>query len=235
MEEAKVPSLSVDKMEEILFDAEQKISRIFLDFMTKIAKFEELVDLGKRFLMRFYQEVEYFRRPHLDKISKMVGEIIRSNSTGRMKAYVEAGCNLPHQSLQNISQLHSCEQGLQDHLKRVKALLDELQCLTEDAYAIMRTTNESTSFILENHIVDSAIHEDEVHPTMNLQDKSMSCVCMIMAIYGMLKLDYAMQENIIRSLALNTPSSELESYCLMWDLRPYINDSIMRLAWKFVP
>lgn len=44
-----------------------------------------------------------------------------------------------------------------------------------------------------------------------------------------------MQENIIQSINLSTPSSQLESYCLMWDLRPYINDNVMRLAWKYVP
>jgi hypothetical protein len=52
---------------------------------------------------------------------------------------------------------------------------------------------------------------------------------------NMLKLDYTMQEKIVTALSLKTPASELEGYCLMWDLRPYIDDDVMRLAWNMCP
>lgn len=40
----------------VLFD-EEKARRSFLDFMTKVTQYEELVDAGKRFLVKFHQEL----------------------------------------------------------------------------------------------------------------------------------------------------------------------------------
>ncbi|XP_020087786.1 uncharacterized protein LOC109709843 isoform X2 [Ananas comosus] len=228
-----------DMERKILFDSTAKVSSIFMDFMIKVAKFEELVDVAKQFLMRLHQEIEYFRRPKLDGTSKIVDEIIRSNFTEKMKAYVEAGCNHSFQNIQNISQIQSCEEGLRDHLKKAKTLLDEVECLAKDAYGITQATNQSTSKFFENDDCNSLIDdvlptEDETRP-LHLQDNLILYVTTMMVIYGMLKLDYAMQEKIVQSLNLKTSSSELESYCLMWDLRPYINDSVMHRAWKYVP
>lgn len=53
-------------------------------------------------------------------------------------------------------------------------------------------------------------------------------------IYAMLKQDYTMQEKIVSSLNLKSSAGELESYCLMWSLRPFVNDEIMFQAWKLV-
>lgn len=44
-----------------------------------------------------------------------------------------------------------------------------------------------------------------------------------------------LQEKIVSALNFKTSSGELESYCLMWSLRPFINDEIMQQAWKLVP
>lgn len=54
-------------------------------------------------------------------------------------------------------------------------------------------------------------------------------------IYSMVKQDYTMQNKIVTSLNLKSSSEELESYSLMWSLRPYVNDQTMKLAWKLVP
>ncbi|OEL19543.1 hypothetical protein BAE44_0019438, partial [Dichanthelium oligosanthes] len=52
----------------------------------------------------------------------------------------------------------------------------------------------------------------------------------------LIREDYiSLQENIVGALSLNTLSSELEGYCLMWDLRPYIDDNVMHLAWEMCP
>ncbi|KAM7504430.1 hypothetical protein LguiB_003334 [Lonicera macranthoides] len=53
-------------------------------------------------------------------------------------------------------------------------------------------------------------------------------------IYSMVKQDYTMQERIISSLNLKSSSEELGSYYMMWSLRPFMNDEIMRQAWKLV-
>lgn len=53
-------------------------------------------------------------------------------------------------------------------------------------------------------------------------------------VHNMLKLDYSMQEKIVKALCLKTSSSELDGYSLMWDLRPYVDDNVIQLAWKFI-
>ncbi|KAG6742942.1 hypothetical protein POTOM_053886 [Populus tomentosa] len=54
-------------------------------------------------------------------------------------------------------------------------------------------------------------------------------------IYSMVKQDYVMQERIVNSLNLKSLSGELESYCVMWSLRPFIMDEVMHHAWRLIP
>ncbi|GJY71869.1 hypothetical protein Tco_0475572 [Tanacetum coccineum] len=42
------------------------------------------------------------------------------------------------------------------------------------------------------------------------------------------------EEKIVSALNLKTSSGELESYCLMWSLRPFVNDEIMHQAWRLI-
>ena len=49
------------------------------------------------------------------------------------------------------------------------------------------------------------------------------------------KIYLPLQERIVSALSIKAPSLELQSYCLMWDLRPYIDDNVMHLAWKMCP
>lgn len=44
-----------------------------------------------------------------------------------------------------------------------------------------------------------------------------------------------LQERIVSALNLKSSSGELESYSLMWSLRPFINNDIMDHAWKLIP
>lgn len=43
-----------------------------------------------------------------------------------------------------------------------------------------------------------------------------------------------LQERIISSLSLKSSSGELESYCLMWSLQPFIDEEISHKAWRLV-
>jgi hypothetical protein len=45
---------------------------------------------------------------------------------------------------------------------------------------------------------------------------------------------FLLQERIVSALDLNVLSEELESYCRMWSLHPFINDEIMQQAWKYI-
>jgi hypothetical protein len=47
---------------------------------------------------------EYFRRLLIPQDSGVMSEILKSNCTGRMKAYLEAGCTLQNRNILNINQ-----------------------------------------------------------------------------------------------------------------------------------
>ena len=90
--------------------SKEEARRCFFDFMTKVTQYEELVDAGKMFLVKFRQELEHFRRPMIPMESGAVSQLVKSNYTDRLKSYLEAGCHLQHQSIRNINQLCSREQ-----------------------------------------------------------------------------------------------------------------------------
>ena len=49
---------------------------------------------------------DYFRRPQIPTESDVMNQILKSNCTGRMRSYLEAGCRL---HCQNISNINQCE------------------------------------------------------------------------------------------------------------------------------
>ncbi|XP_051205653.2 uncharacterized protein [Lolium perenne] len=182
--------------------------RIFKEFMAGVARFEELVDGGRQFLARFQQELDYFQRPLVES---------------------------------DVIEVHSCEAELQGYINKVNALVEELQCLVEDAYAATLTANLSATKVLDYTVADNSTNdashfteEKEEQPANQLHRDS-SLVMVMILVHNMLKLDYTMQEKIVMSLSLKSSSAELQSYCLMWDLRPYVDGKVMDLAWKSCP
>ncbi|XP_051207730.1 uncharacterized protein [Lolium perenne] len=215
-------------------EEETACDRIFREFMAGVTRFEELVDGGRRFLTRLRQELEYFRRPRIPVESDVIGEIVRSNCTDRMKSYLESGCSLHCQSISNLSQLNSCEGELKGCIHKVKALLEELQCLVEGAYDATLTANLRGMHVPDESTADNCREEKGEQPADHL-DSDSSLVTLMILIHNMLKLDYTMQEKIAGSLSLKSSSAELDGYCLMWDLRPYAEGDVMNLAWKSCP
>ncbi|KAG6404642.1 hypothetical protein SASPL_136894 [Salvia splendens] len=45
----------------------------------------------------------------------------------------------------------------------------------------------------------------------------------------------ALQDRIVSSLNLKCSQEELETYCQMWSLRPFVDDDMVRRAWNLVP
>ncbi|XP_062214022.1 uncharacterized protein LOC133915038 isoform X2 [Phragmites australis] len=249
-------------------EEERTCHGVFLEFMTKVARFEELAESGKRLLVRFHQELENFRRPQIPAGSDVMSAILKSNCTGRMRSYLEAGCRLHCQNISNINQLRSCEDGLKDHINEVKTLLEELECLVKDVHGVTQTASLSALETLDNPSIDNKLNNEtcfmeedksadqletsdspsignklnnetcfmeEEDKSADQLDRDVSFVTVMIIVCNMLKLDYMMQEKIVSALSLKTPSSQLEGYCLMWDLRPYIDDNVMNLAWKMCP
>ncbi|KAF5749707.1 hypothetical protein HS088_TW03G00032 [Tripterygium wilfordii] len=121
-----------------------------------------------------------------------------------------------------------------------KSTLNELESLMEDVADVMKTANGCLSLPLGEYSCDefdqkatTGQEEDESPP---LQRVELTDYATLMAIiYSMVKQDHVMQERIATSLSLKTSSGELESYCLMWSLQPFIDDEIMHRAWKLIP
>uniref|UniRef100_A0A0A9DPZ1 DUF7795 domain-containing protein n=1 Tax=Arundo donax TaxID=35708 RepID=A0A0A9DPZ1_ARUDO len=221
-------------------EEERTCRGVFLEFMTKAARFEELAESGKRLLVRFRQELEYFRGPQIPTESDIMSEIMKSNCTGRMRSYLEAGCRLHCQDISNINQFRSCKDGLNNHINKAKTLLEELECLVKDVYGITLTASlsalkTSDSSSIDNKLNNESCFVEEEDESADQLDTDVSLVTMMVIVCKMLKLDYTMQEKIVRALSLKTPSSDLEGYCLMWELRPYVDDNAMHPAWKMCP
>ncbi|BAF26347.1 Os10g0360900, partial [Oryza sativa Japonica Group] len=217
---------------------EDKVHRIFLDFMTKVARYDELVDAGKKVLLKFHQEVEHFWRPKLLTESSAIIEIVKSNYSDRMRSYLEAGCTHHNEIIQNMNRLHAYQEKLNDHINKAKLLLEELQFLEEDVYSAALTaslsSSRNTDDCPDHDNLTNVCSEDEQQPEDWL-DGAVSFASVIVLVHNMLKMDYMMQEKIVKAFWVKTSSSEIEGYCQMWDLRPYIDDNVMQLAWQLVP
>ncbi|KAK4585000.1 hypothetical protein RGQ29_022609 [Quercus rubra] len=221
-------------------ELDEKIYQIYKDFLTRVTKFEELVAVGGRLLAGFQEGLEYLRRPPIDRTSKLVENIIKANETKRVKSYFEAGCINTHDGVHSISKLHTCQLGLRDHLSKAKSILSGLECLLEDATSAMQNVNGSLSPICIEDFGDG-LNEQATTDGMEvassrIQRPEITDFAALMGfIYSMLKQDYVMQEKIVSALNFKLSSGELESYCLMWSLRPFVNDEIMHQAWKLIP
>lgn len=223
-----------------LYKAKDKIFLTFSEFMTRITKFDELAEVGSRLLVGFQQGLEYLRRKPIEKNSELVERIIRDNETKRLSSYIEAGCLNAHDSVQNMSKLHTCHLRLQNHVNEAKGVVDELVCLLKDAEAIVQSLNCSLAQMGKLNVgngsdsLETSHDEAEASSVDPVEHEITDIAIMMAVVYSMVKSDYTMQEKIVSSLNLTSPSGELESYSSMWSLRPYIDDEIMHKAWKLV-
>ncbi|KAF3439143.1 hypothetical protein FNV43_RR17418 [Rhamnella rubrinervis] len=220
-------------------DLDEKVFKIFKDFMARVTKFEELVAVGSRLLAGFQQGLEFLRRPPIDNTSMFVKHIINANQTKRIQLYLEAGCINIDDRLQNVSKLDTCQLGLLDHLSKGRSIINQLEFLMEDVTSAMQTAkgNSSSSRDESTEMNEQAPTSDEEgNGSSHLKKHRATDFAILMGItYSMVKQDYMMQERIVSSLSPKSSSGELESYCLMWSLRPLVNDEIMHQAWKLIP
>ncbi|XP_010275515.1 PREDICTED: uncharacterized protein LOC104610547 isoform X1 [Nelumbo nucifera] len=225
-----------------LLELNSKAFHIFSDFMTRITQLEELVSLGSKLLCGLQESLELLRRPPVNKKSEVVDAIIKANETMRLKAYLEAGCITANDGVQSIRKLHECKRGLHDHLNKdqAKSLLNELESLIGNIVDVVQAANEIVPDF-GKHSRDELVHQATSFEKGELESHDIhkpevsDYAATMGIVYSMVKQDYTMQEKIISSLSLNSSSGELESYTLMWSLRPFINEDIMHQAWRFIP
>ncbi|KAG5001521.1 hypothetical protein JHK87_022593 [Glycine soja] len=203
-----------------------------------ITKIDELGIAGSRLLSGFQQALDFIRRPPIDTNSKLVHKIIVANETERVKAYINSGCRKLNESIQSVTNF--------------KEILNELEGLLGDVTNAIQTTDGNLLALsdldfnveLNEQVADDDLEEKDAlshsqSPDVTITKKKKSAdvayLAMLMAfIYSMVNQDYLMQEKIVSALDIKMPSEELESYCQMWSLRPFINDEIMHQAWEHI-
>ncbi|KAL0297850.1 UNVERIFIED_CONTAM: hypothetical protein Scaly_3081000, partial [Sesamum calycinum] len=132
--------------------------------------------------------------------------------------------------------VQTCHIGLKDHMNKAKIVMNELENLLDDAASIVQTAKEKYEDI--NHNLDSVITSSDTEevPLSDLSTPKVTDYATMMAIiYSMVKQDYTMQVRIASSLNLKSSPGELETYCQMWSLRPFVDDDMMHRAWSLVP
>ncbi|XP_058747693.1 uncharacterized protein LOC131620583 isoform X2 [Vicia villosa] len=222
-----------------IFDLEKQILNKFRDFMTGFTKIDELGTAGSKLLSGFQQALEFIRKPPMDTSSKLVNSIIKANETERLKSYVNFECKNRKDVDQNATSL--------------KVVLDELEDIQANVRNVLQSIHGKLSSLSDTDI-DFEMNEQEIYN--DLDDKntafchsgstdvtttkvkentdSTHLAALMVAIYSMVQQDYLMQERIVSALDLNVSSEELESYCLMWSLHPFINDELVHEAWKYI-
>ncbi|KVI05009.1 hypothetical protein Ccrd_016673, partial [Cynara cardunculus var. scolymus] len=161
----------------------------------------------------------FMERPSIDKTSELFQKVIRANETERIQSYIKAGCT------------HATNKA--ENLNKSKVIMNELECLVEDVKLAIETASET----LQEGSPDLAATYSEEGMVSSVPEKPqvLDYATMVAVVYSMVKQDYVMQEKIVSSLNLKTSSGEIESYCLMWSLRPFVNDEIMHQAWRLIP
>ncbi|RDX95103.1 hypothetical protein CR513_22419, partial [Mucuna pruriens] len=233
-------------------DLEEEIFHKFRDFMTGITKIDTLGIAGSRLLSGFQQALEFIGRPPIDTNSKFVDKIIVANETKRVKAYVNSGCRKLNETIQSVT---NCKYdslfffGGNKFKKMVaKEILNELEGLLGDVTNAIQITrgnllplsdldfdvelNEQATY---NDLEEKDALSHSQSPDVTKKSTDITHLAKVMAfIYSMVRQDYLMQEKIVSALDLKISSEELESYCQMWSLRPFINDEIVQRAWEHI-
>lgn len=212
-----------------------KVVHLFSQFMARVAKFDELAAAGNTFLVSFRQGLEFIRRPSIENTSELFEKVIKANYTDRMQSYIKAGYADTSVRAENLNKLNTSHIQLLNITSKAKDIISELGCLVEDVRMAIEAASETIQDF--NHDLDpasSTSSEEEIVSFVPKKPEDIDYATMVAVVHSMVKQDYVMQERIVSALNLKTSSGELESYCLMWSLRPFVNDEIMHQAWRLI-
>ncbi|XP_058747111.1 uncharacterized protein LOC131620109 [Vicia villosa] len=232
-------------------ELKKQILNKFKDFMTGFTKIDELGTAGSKLLSGFQQALEFIRKPPIDASSKLVNSIIKANETERLKSYVNFELKVVLDELEDIqSNVRNILQSIHGKLSSLsdtdidfemnkQEIYNDLICASFTRYLIITEIMEFwlTRLAIASYSGRPFCHSRSTDVTTTKVKKntdSTHLAALMVAIYGMVQQDYLMQERIVSALDLNVSSEELESYCLMWSLRPFINDELVHEAWKYI-
>lgn len=118
-------------------------------------------------------------------------------------------------------------------MNEAEIAMRELQCLVNDATEVVQASVHDLPCWQDKDTTDFDVNS---FATGCSRKPEITDYAVLMAfIYRMVKQDYEMQERIVSSLSLKSSSGELETYCQMWSLRPFVDDEIMQKAWGLLP
>ncbi|KAL8171738.1 hypothetical protein V2J09_023542, partial [Rumex salicifolius] len=223
---AKVSSPKMDGREgKSNDDTNIQLGQIFVEFLTEVTRFEHLVSAGLKFLNGFQHGLQLLRQNPTNETSKLVKSIIEENENKTLRSYIEAGWTKRQYRVSHMFEMNTCFEGLKDVIRQGELMMGELERLMDNAGCALKMIPKSSSDIDECE-EDGSMSSERVDAT--------EYASFMAVIYGMVNQDYLMQEKIVSSLDVMTSIEELGSYCLMWSLRPFVDDAVINRALEYI-
>ncbi|CAM6038745.1 unnamed protein product [Sphagnum compactum] len=201
---------------------DKSVSEIFHQFIGRAVTLEDLQKLSSQMLVGFQQALEAFQRPPLHEASAVLAQVMASAPSERLDTYTDMGCRHVHSDHSVVIKLDSALKGLQNHIEQAGGIMEEMRGLLEQANAVMQ---EELNLELESL----------TSPRMKASGLHMSdYVTMMAGIVSMLEQDLRMQEQIVDALGLDLSSEVLQNYCMMWTLRPFVDETVVDKALTWI-
>ncbi|KAL1548136.1 hypothetical protein AAHA92_16411 [Salvia divinorum] len=197
--------------------------------MMRIAQFDELVSTGSRFLVSFQQALGFLGRSPIDKTSILLEGMI--NAHGSRKAVIRS------QSCA-VSYLYDFREFARSFIIKCKSSImqtssdNDREDISSNSVLCIASTEQTAN---EKDEDDISCNFNSLHTVQGRPDLAEDYGSMMAIVYSMVKQDYTMQARIVFSLSHKSSQEELETYCQMWSLRPFVDDDIVSKAWNFTP
>ncbi|CAK9266886.1 unnamed protein product [Sphagnum jensenii] len=226
-------------------DSSPSIAQIFHLFISRFLDLEDLQKLSSQMLIGFQQALEEFQRPPLHETSALLAQVMASAPSERLDNYKDMGCHHAHSDRSvviksSITFIGLCKTAVL--LISAGGIMEEMQGLMEQASAVMQedlnSQLESVSLMGADMCLEDSQPTQEVKVTSTTVKVSglftSDYVTMMAAIFSMLEQDVHMQEQIIGALGLDLSSEVLQNYCMMWTLRPFVDETVVDKALSWI-
>ncbi|CAK9208967.1 unnamed protein product [Sphagnum troendelagicum] len=224
---------------------DKSVSEIFHHFIGRAVTLEDLQKLSSQMLVGFQQALEAFQRPPLHEASAVLAQVMASAPSERLDTYTDMGCRHVHSHHSVVIKLDSALKGLQNHIEQAGGIMEEMRSLLEQANAVMQeelnlelesVSLTGTDIIFEDSRPTASPSQQVLtSPRMKARGLHMSdYVTMMAGIVSMLEQDLRMQEQIVDALGLDLSSEVLQNYCMMWTLRPFVDETVVDKALTWI-
>ncbi|CAK9210158.1 unnamed protein product [Sphagnum troendelagicum] len=223
---------------------DKSVSEIFHHFIGRAVTLEDLQKLSSQMLVGFQQALEAFQRPPLHEASAVLPQVMASAPSERLDTYTDMGCRHVHSDHSVGIKLDSALKGLQNHIEQACGIMEEMRGLLKQANAVMQeelnlelesVSLTGTDIIFEDSRPTASPSQQLTSPRMKARGLHISdYVTMMAGIVSMLEQDLRMQEQIVDALGLDLSSEVLQNYCMMWTLRPFVDETVVDKALTWI-